>query len=184
MAERIENLENLQIPREISEEASKIYEKIKNERFPKKEKFEAALFVACEKHSCGMVRKLPSPKLKLVSRIRKEMGIKPNIEPIDRVDSVCRSVNRGENISSTAKKILKRYREMYPSDYYARRPLTMAVAAVYIAGKLCGDEISQLDLWEVSGVTPVSIRKGYREMVDKLNIKFDGSPYERIFENE
>jgi len=169
MAEEIRKLaEKLPLSKKISEEALKIYKEIETEPFPKEYKAETSIYLACDKYSCALVRKLPKPKSKILRRARKKTGIMPNLEAIDRVDAICELINKGKNVSRKAKEILKKYKEKYPSDYYGKAPSITAAAAVYIASKLCGEPISQDELREYLGITTLSIRNRYRDIAEKL----------------
>ena len=112
MAEEIRKLaEKLPLSKKISEEALKIYKEIETEPFPKEYKAETSIYLACDKYSCALVRKLPKPKSKILRRARKKTGIMPNLEAIDRVDAICELINKGKNVSRKAKEILKKYEE-------------------------------------------------------------------------
>ena len=124
--------------------------------------------MACYENSCAVIRKIPRPKYKILKRARKKTGIKPNIEAINWVDSICGEINRGENVARTAKEILEKYKEKYPEDYYGKIPSITAAAAVYMACRSCNEQISQYDLRKQLGITDQTIRKRYREISEKL----------------
>ena len=52
-----------------------------------------------------------------------------------------------------------------------RGPIGIAAAALYIAGLLEGERRTQRDISEVSGVTEVTIRNRYKEIISKLNLE-------------
>jgi len=52
-----------------------------------------------------------------------------------------------------------------------KSPLCMVAAAIYLSSKMCGKRMKQHEIVEVIGITEVSIRNRYKEMVEKLNIK-------------
>jgi transcription initiation factor TFIIB len=52
-----------------------------------------------------------------------------------------------------------------------RGPIGIAAAALYIAGLLEGERRTQRDISEVSGVTEVTIRNRYKEIITKLNLE-------------
>ena len=47
----------------------------------------------------------------------------------------------------------------------------MAAATLYIASVLCGERRTQREVADVAGVTEVTIRNRYKEIVDKLDIE-------------
>jgi len=52
-----------------------------------------------------------------------------------------------------------------------KNPLCMVAAAIYLSSRMCGKRMNQHEIGEVIGITEVSIRNRYKEMVEKLNIK-------------
>ena len=50
-------------------------------------------------------------------------------------------------------------------------PTGVAAAALYIAAVLCGERRTQREVADVVGVTEVTIRNRYKEMVNKLGIE-------------
>ena len=52
-------------------------------------------------------------------------------------------------------------------------PKSVAAAALYIAGILKGEARTQRDVSEATGVTEVTIRNRYKELVESLGITFD-----------
>ena len=52
-----------------------------------------------------------------------------------------------------------------------RGPIGIAAAALYIAGLLEGERRTQRDISEVSGVTEVTIRNRYKEIISRLNLE-------------
>lgn len=54
-----------------------------------------------------------------------------------------------------------------------RSPSGVASAAVYIACKLTGNECTQHEIAAIAGVTEVTIRNRYKEMVEELEIKVE-----------
>jgi transcription initiation factor TFIIB len=51
-----------------------------------------------------------------------------------------------------------------------RGPTGMAAASLYIASVLCGERRTQREVAEIAGVTEVTIRNRYKEIIDKLDI--------------
>ena len=58
----------------------------------------------------------------------------------------------------------------------------MAAAALYIAAVLAGEKKTQREVADVIGVTEVTIRNRYKEMIDSLGIKDEVE--ERVKEDE
>ena len=51
-----------------------------------------------------------------------------------------------------------------------RDPLGLAAAAIYVAAIMNDCRVTQRDISQVSGVTEVTIRNRYKELVDKLDL--------------
>jgi len=51
-----------------------------------------------------------------------------------------------------------------------RGPTGLAAASLYISSVLCGERRTQREVAEISGVTEVTIRNRYKELVQKLDI--------------
>jgi len=183
MAEEIKELiEKAHISQDsLLERALKVYKKIEDEPFSKEKKARASIYLACDESACTAIRKLPKTKTKILKRVRERTGIKPNLEATNWVDSVCKETNRGEDVARKAKEILEEYRKMDSVGYYRCRPLTNATAAVYIASKLCGKDISQYELQEKVGVTILTIGERYREMTEKLGISLPLSSKSNLY---
>ncbi len=80
----------------------------------------------------------------------------------------CRLLDVGEEVQSTAEEILQRAERAGATT--GRSPTGVAAAVIYIAAKLQDARVPQQDIGEVAGVTPVTIRNRYKELVDQLNI--------------
>ena len=52
-----------------------------------------------------------------------------------------------------------------------RGPTGLAAASLYIASVLCGEHRTQREIAEVAGVTEVTIRNRYKELIEKLKIE-------------
>jgi transcription initiation factor TFIIB len=51
-----------------------------------------------------------------------------------------------------------------------RGPTGLAAASLYIASVLCGERRTQREVADVAGVTEVTIRNRYKELIEKLDI--------------
>lgn len=154
---------------ELLKKSLEFYEKIKDLRYSKEEKAKAALFLSCDDYLCAIPRKIPPPKLKVLTEARKETGVKP-VEAIQRIDSMCKLIKRSEKVAEKAKEILSKYKEEYPADYAKGPPLTTALAALYISGILSGEHITQMELWEFFGITGPTLRNKWKDIAEKLDI--------------
>ncbi|RLE67947.1 MAG: hypothetical protein DRJ43_06450 [Thermoprotei archaeon] len=170
MAEEIKKLaEKAQILDEsILERALEIYREIEDEPFSEENKAIASIYLACYESRCTAIRKLPKPKTKILKRARERARIKPSLEAIDWIDSVCELINRKESVPEKAREILEKYKKRYPKGYYEDEPIITASAAVYIASKLCGKPLTQEYLGNELKMSTSTIRKKYRDIIEKL----------------
>lgn len=91
--------------------------------------------------------------------------------PLDYLDRFCRRLGAGECVQSSARRILQRADE---KEIISGRGATgMAAAAIYIASIQCGEKITQRAVAGVAGVTEVTLRNRYKELVDRLNLDVD-----------
>ena len=51
-----------------------------------------------------------------------------------------------------------------------RGPVGLAAAALYVASLMTGEKRTQREIADVVGVTEVTIRNRYKEIIDKLNL--------------
>ena len=54
-----------------------------------------------------------------------------------------------------------------------RGPVGLAAASLYVASLLTGEKRTQREIADVVGVTEVTIRNRYKEIIDKLGLKGD-----------
>ena len=96
------------------------------------------------------IKILPSNPVDYISRFASVLGYKPKTQ------------SRGIEILSEALSL---------EITSGRGPIGIAAAALYIAGLLEGERRTQRDVSDVSGVTEVTIRNRYKEIITKLNLE-------------
>jgi transcription initiation factor TFIIB len=52
-----------------------------------------------------------------------------------------------------------------------KSPTGLAAAAIYIAGVELGERRTQREISEIAGITEVTLRNRYKDLVKKLNLK-------------
>lgn len=85
----------------------------------------------------------------------------------DYLSHFCRRLACGD-IIPTADDILRRAEAKEVTD--GRSPTGLAAAAIYIASRQHQMGMLQKDIAEVAGVTKMTIRKRYKELVDQFNL--------------
>ena len=171
----------LGLPRMVRETAAMIYRKAALKNLIRGRSIEgisaAALYAACRQ--CHVPRTLD--EISHVAHIpRKEIGrnyrfvskeIKLKLLPTapeDYISRFCSELKLGAEVQVKAMEILKLAAEK--ALIIGRGPTGNAAAAIYIASVLCGDRRTQREVADVAGVTEVTIRNRYKEIVKKLDI--------------
>lgn len=102
--------------------------------------------------------------------IIKALNLKPTvIYPIQYLQSFCNVLKILNNNKIILKKILKPVDKVKLTS--GRNPVGIMAAAIYISSILTGENITQRELSEVSGVTQTTIRNRYSEIMDHINIE-------------
>lgn len=99
------------------------------------------------------------------------------VNPTIYVPKICSSLDLKAGIQVKAVEILRRAEEKNLT--VGRNPVGVAGAAVYIAAKIEGEKRTQEKISEVAGVSEVTLRNRYKELVEKLEIIFRGIRHER-----
>ena len=91
--------------------------------------------------------------------------------PTDYVPRFCAILNLPTTVESYARDILEKAEQI---DLTAGRgPTGIAAASVYLAGIIKGYEKTQREVSDAAGVTEVTIRNRYKELIQNLNIELD-----------
>ena len=175
---------SLSLPRSVRETAAMIYRKAVRQKLIRGRSIDgvtaAVLYAACRQ--CNVPRTLE--EISNVSNIKKkEIGrnyrnisrqLKLKLLPTTPQDYVSRFSSRLELSNEVQAKtfdILKKAgREELTSG---RGPTGLAAAALYIASVLFDERRTQREVAEMAGVTEVTIRNRYKEIVKKLHIKIN-----------
>ncbi|HIK01621.1 TPA: hypothetical protein H1008_00720, partial [archaeon] len=88
--------------------------------------------------------------------------------PIDYISRFSSSLKLSPSVQEEAIKILKQAQE---HDLVSGRgPTGVAAAAIYVSSTLSNEKRTQREVAEVAGVTEVTIRNRYKELIDELGI--------------
>ncbi len=172
------------LPRNVRETAAMLYRRAVEKNLIRGRSIEgvvaATLYAACRQQ--GVPRTLD--EVAESSRTsRKEIGrtyrflsreLKLKLMPTspeDYTSRFCSQLDLGEKVQSKAKEILKQAEEKELTS--GRGPTGVAAAAIYIASRLCNKGKTQREVAEVAGVTEVTIRNRYKELIDELGLDVD-----------
>lgn len=172
----------LKLPKPVEEEAARIYTLAVQKGLVRGRSMESvvagALYAACRRHevprtleelseASGIEKKEIGRTYRFVTR---ELGI--NILPSNPVDYIPRfatSLTLSPETQSKSIEILEKAQKKELTS--GRGPTGIAAAALYVAALLNGEKRTQREVADVAGVTEVTIRNRYKELLDKLNLE-------------
>lgn len=172
----------LHLPQRVVEEASRIYRKAAERGLVRGRSIESvvagAVYAACRLNSIPRTLDEIATAFhqdkkdigKTYRFIARELGIK--ILPTSPVDYVYRFANEmglTQKVVSRAIKIIKEANKREITS--GKGPMGIAAAALYIAALLEGEKKTQREVADVAGVTEVTIRNRYKELVEKLGLE-------------
>ncbi len=172
----------LNLPTSIEEEAGKIYTEAVQKNLVRGRSIESVvagvIYAACRRQNIprtldeiseasGIDKKEIGRSYRYVTR---ELRIKilPS-NPVDYISRFASVLNYSAETQSRGIEILSQALSLELTS--GRGPIGIAAAALYIAGLLEGERRTQRDISEVSGVTEVTIRNRYKEIIHKLNLE-------------
>jgi len=101
----------------------------------------------------------------LVRKLKLKMDVPT---PLTYISRFCNKLKLSQKVNEKAIEILN---ESIKKELISGRgPVGVAAAAIYISSVLCNEKRTQNEIAEVAGVTEVTIRNRYKELIDKLDI--------------
>lgn len=102
--------------------------------------------------------------------ISRELGIRIlPADPISFVPRFCSMLGLSDRVQAKAMEVLKKAKK---SDVISGKgPTGVAAAAIYIACVLVGEKRTQREVADICGITEVTIRNRFKELVEKLGIE-------------
>ncbi|NQZ84219.1 MAG: hypothetical protein HRU03_00735 [Nanoarchaeales archaeon] len=172
----------LNLPTSIEEEAGKIYTEAVQKNLVRGRSIESVVagvvYAACRRQNIprtldeiaeasGIDKKEIGRSYRYITR---ELRIKilPS-NPVDYISRFASVLKYGPETQSRAVEILSQALSLELTS--GRGPIGIAAAALYIAGLLEGERRTQRDISDVSGVTEVTIRNRYKEIIQKLDLE-------------
>ena len=172
----------LKLPKSVEEESARIYTLAVQRGLVRGRSMESvvagALYAACRRHdvprtldelseASGIEKKEIGRTYRFVTR---ELGI--TILPSNPADYIARfasSLKLNAETQSNAIEILEQAQKAELTS--GRGPTGIAAAALYVAALLHGEKRTQREVADVAGVTEVTIRNRYKELLDKLDLE-------------
>jgi len=174
----------LKLPRSVEEEAARIYRLAVQRGLVRGRSMESvvagALYAACRRHevprtldemgeASGIEKKEIGRTYRFVTR-ELEISIKPS-NPADYIPRFASALKLTAETQSKAVEILEMARDIELTS--GRGPTGIAAAALYVASLIHGEKRTQREVADVAGVTEVTIRNRYKELIKKLKLSKD-----------
>ncbi|MDO8741396.1 MAG: transcription initiation factor IIB [Candidatus Woesearchaeota archaeon] len=172
----------LKLPKSVEEESSRIYTLAVQRGLVRGRSMESvvagALYAACRRHevprtldelseASGIEKKEIGRTYRFVTR---ELGITilPS-NPADYIPRFASALKLSPETQSKSVEILERAQKAELTS--GRGPTGIAAAALYVAALMHGEKRTQREVADVAGVTEVTIRNRYKELLDELDLE-------------
>jgi len=172
----------LKLPKAVEEEAAQIYTRAVQRGLVRGRSMESvvagALYAACRTHeiprtldelseASGIDKKEIGRTYRFVTR---ELGIRilPS-NPIDYIPRFASALKLSAETQTKAVEILEKAQKAELTS--GRGPTGIAAASLYVAALLNNEKRTQREVADIAGVTEVTIRNRYKELLKELNLK-------------
>src|SRR6056297_1267208 len=172
----------LRLPSSVEEEASRIYTLAVQKGLVRGRSMESvvsgALYAACRRHDVprtldelGEASNIEKKEIGRTYRfITRELGIK--ILPSNPADYIARFASALKLSAETQSKSVEIIEQAQNVELTSGRgPTGIASAALYVAALINGEKRTQREVADVAGVTEVTIRNRYKELLDELDLE-------------
>jgi len=171
----------LKLPKSVEEEAAMIYTQAVQRGLVRGRSMESvvagALYAACRRHevprTLDELSEVSNIEKKEIGRtyrfVTRELGI--SILPSNPADYIARfatALALSPNTQTKAVEILEQAQNAELTS--GRGPTGIAAAALYVAALMNGEKRTQREVADVAGVTEVTIRNRYKELIEKLEL--------------
>ena len=172
----------LNLPQSVEEEAARIYTLAVQKGLVRGRSMESvvagAVYAACRRHevprTLNEISEASGIDKKEIGRtyrfITRELGI--NImpsSPTDYIDRFTSALHLSPKVKATALEILEKCQKLELTS--GRGPTGIAAAALYVASLMHGEKRTQREVAEIAGVTEVTIRNRYKELLEVLKLE-------------
>lgn len=172
----------LKLPQSVEEEASRIYTLAVQKGLVRGRSMESvvagALYAACRRHdvprtldelseASGVEKKEIGRTYRFITR---ELGIKilPS-NPSDYIARFASSLRLSPEAQTKSVEIIEEAQRVELTS--GRGPTGIAAAALYVAALINGEKRTQREVADVAGVTEVTIRNRYKELLEQLGLE-------------
>ncbi len=172
----------LDLPKNVREMAAKIYRRAVEKGLTRGRSIEgvsaASIYFACRQYGVPRTLDEISDTARLNRKeigktyrfVARELGLTPRpSSPLDYIERFGSELRLSGEVRSKAREIVTQaIKQMGVTS--GRGPTGICAAALYIASVILGERKTQKEVAHVAGVTEVTIRNRYKEMVEKLNL--------------
>lgn len=174
----------LKLPKSVEEEAARIYTMAVQRGLVRGRSMESvvagSLYAACRGHdvprtldelseASGIDKKEVGRTYRFVTR-ELNITILPS-NPADYIARFASSLKLSAETQSKAIEVLEKAQKAELTS--GRGPTGIAAAALYVSALIHGEKRTQREVADVAGVTEVTIRNRYKELLDKLDLEKD-----------
>src|SRR3989339_1223538 len=172
----------LKLPKSVEEEAARIYHSAVQRGLVRGRSMESvvagALYAACRRHevprTLDELSEASNIEKKEIGRtyrfVTRELGI--TILPSNPSDYIARFASTLKLTAETQSKAVEILERAQKSELTSGRgPTGIAAAALYVAALMNGEKRTQREVADVAGVTEVTIRNRYKELLDELDLE-------------
>ncbi|MBU0615065.1 MAG: transcription initiation factor IIB [Nanoarchaeota archaeon] len=172
----------LKLPKSVEEESARIYTLAVQKGLVRGRSMESvvagALYAACRRHdvprtldelseASGIEKKEIGRTYRFVTR---ELGI--TLLPSNPADYIARFTSALRLSAETQSRSIKILENAQKAELTSGRgPTGIAAAALYVAALINGEKRTQREVADVAGVTEVTIRNRYKELLDELKLE-------------
>ncbi len=172
----------LKLPKSVEEEAARIYTMAVQRGLVRGRSMESvvagALYAACRRHevprtldelseASGIEKKEVGRTYRFITR-ELQITILPS-NPIDYIPRFSSSLKLSPKTQSKAVEIIELAQSKELTS--GRGPTGIAAAGLYVAALINGEKRTQREVADVAGVTEVTIRNRYKELLEKLELE-------------
>ncbi|HJT50127.1 MAG TPA: TFIIB-type zinc ribbon-containing protein [Nitrososphaeraceae archaeon] len=171
--------DKLALSNAIVEKAAYIYRKVQDRGLIRGRTISgimaAAVYAACREigipYTLRDIAAVGNIRRKDIARNYRKMGSEldlkfPNVDPMKCISRVANKGNLTENTKRQAISIMKEVSERQISA--GKDPMGLAASVLYVSCLKTGEDKTQAQIAEASGVTEVTLRTGYKELKNKL----------------
>ncbi|HWG91732.1 MAG TPA: transcription initiation factor IIB [Candidatus Thermoplasmatota archaeon] len=174
----------LDVPRQVQEEAARIYRAAASKNLIRGRSIDsvaaASLYAAMRNkgvpRSLEEVATVSKAKKREIGRVYKVVSAELQLvlKPVLPASFIPRFASRLKLANETELQAMDLVRRAVEAEVTSGKdPKSVAAGAIYIASVLSGEPRTQKDVSEASGVTEVTIRNRYKELIEALDIRFD-----------